>query len=63
MEAVIAWFNSYWWCVLIGVTLAAKVCNLVSVHYSERTGLKRAMLFVVDLLDLVKTTPAPGVKK
>ncbi len=60
VDAIVSWMNSYWWAVLVGVAVAAKVARLVSVHWSERTGLKRWCLFLIDLFDLVKTTPRPG---
>ncbi len=60
MEAVIGFFNAYWWAILLVVAVLAKVANLISVHWSERDGLKRWMLFLVDVLDIVKSTPRPG---
>lgn len=60
MDTVIAWMNNYWWVVLIGVAVAAKVARVTASHWSDHKGVKRWALYIVDLLDVVKTTPRPG---
>jgi hypothetical protein len=59
VETVINWFNSYWWVILIAITLVMKILNVASSHFSENTGFKKWALFLVDVLDIFKVTPAP----
>ena len=63
MEAIIEWFGTYWWMVLIVVGATAKVLNKATKHFSEHKGFVKWALFVVDVLDIVKTTPAPGAER
>ena len=62
MDKMIAWVHMYWWVCLLALTIAMKVLNAITKHYSEHRGLVRACLFVVDLLDIFKSTPAPKVQ-
>lgn len=59
METVINWLNANWWWVLLIVAVLAKVLNKVTQHFSEHKGLVKWCLFLVDLFDLVKSTPSP----
>jgi hypothetical protein len=59
MDAVVSWLRDWWWLVAFMVAVAMKVLNKIPVHFSEYKGLKRWCLFLVDLLDVVKSTPAP----
>ena len=57
------WINSNWIYVLFGVAAAAKILNLITKHWSDHAGVVKVCLFLVDLLDIVKTTPKPGTAK
>jgi len=59
MEAIVAWFGTYWWVVLIILGIVMKVLNRITRHFSECKGLVKWCLFLIDLLDIFKTTPAP----
>ena len=59
-DLLISWLGQYWWVCLIGIAAAMKVLNKITVHFSEHKGLVRWCLFLIDLLDVIKTTPAPA---
>jgi hypothetical protein len=46
--------------ILFAVVAASKVLNLITKHWSEHSGIVKVCLFLIDVLDLVKTTPRPG---
>lgn len=49
-----------WWPVAVLIAAAlAKVINKVTPHFEDRVGVVKALLFVVDILDLVKTSRPP----
>ena len=53
------WVNEYWWLVALCVAAAVSVLNLITKHYSqERPGLKRALLFVTELLSVLVSAGA-----
>lgn len=37
--------------------ILAKILNAITVHYSEKKGLVKVLLLIIDILDLFKTTP------
>ena len=53
------WLNEHWWWILIAIVAVAKVLNLITHHWSEHRGLVRWCLFLVDILDVLKSTPRP----
>lgn len=59
MDAAIAWLNAHWWVILIAVVLVLKVLDLITKHWSEHKGLVKWCLFLIDLLNMLKSTPAP----
>lgn len=60
MQTVIAWFNAWWWLVLLIDVIVMKILNATTRHFSEHKGLVKVLLYIVDILDILKTTPAPG---
>lgn len=63
MDSIVLWFNEYWWAVLIAAGVVCKVLNKATKHFSAHTGFVRWALFVVDVLDIVKSTPAPNAER
>ena len=63
MDEIIAWCHEYWWLVLIAVVTVIKILNVVTKHFSEHRGVVRWCLFVIDLLDILKSSPPPRVPK
>ena len=61
MDNVISWLAEYWWVLLVFVL--PKVLNVTTKHFSEHRWLVKVCLFLVDILDVIKSTPAPGGKK
>jgi len=59
MDSIFAWLGQYWWACLIGIGIVMKVLNKITVHFSEHKGLVRWCLFLIDILDICKSTPAP----
>jgi len=64
MQKVIT-FVSTWWPVLapIATWLLVNVANAVSNHYSTATGVKKALLFVAEILSITKSRDAAGMIK
>ena len=62
MQSILTWLQTNWWWVLIAVAALAKILNKVTQHFSEYKGLVRWCLFLVDLLDVIKSTPPPEGK-
>jgi hypothetical protein len=56
------WLQANWMWIALGVAVLMKVLNTITKHFDEYKGVKRWCLFLVDLLDVVKSTPPP-VKK
>ena len=63
MENILEWFAANWWWVLLLLAAVMKVLNKITLHFAEHKGLVRWCLFLVDLLDVVKSTPAPTVEQ
>lgn len=63
MERVMTWLGENWWWLLMLAAALAKVLNKATAHWSDREGVVRWLLFVLDVLDVVKATPPPGGKK
>lgn len=59
MDAILTWLNAHWWVVLLAVMALLKILDLITAHWSERKGLVRWCLFLIDLLNVLKTTPPP----
>lgn len=55
MKNVLEWLGVNWWWLVIVATVLINICNAVTAHWSEKKGLVRVMLFIVDLLSIVKT--------
>lgn len=60
MDAVLTWLNEMWWLLLLAAVVVMKVLNLITAHWSERKGLVRWCLFIIDVLDVLKSTPPPA---
>jgi hypothetical protein len=49
-----------WWPVITAVALAlVKVLNKLTPHFASKAGVVKALLIMVDLLDLIKTSSPP----
>ena len=58
------WLATYWELVLLGVVLVSSVLNVITQHYGEaHPALKRALLFVVDLMSVLTSRGSPGTMK
>ncbi len=56
------WIQSNWALIVAAVTVLlalAKIVNKATKHFTEFNGWRRWILAVVDLMDLIKRTPAP----
>lgn len=62
MDTILTWVNEMWWLLLLAAVVVMKVLNLITAHWSERRGLVRWCLFIVDVLDVLKSTPPPARK-
>lgn len=61
LKQVYHWCLENWPLLVLAAAVVAKVLNKVTAHWSERKGLVRWCLFLIDLLDLVKVTPRRDV--
>ena len=61
MDAILEWFSRYWWVVALCLALAMKVLNSVTTHWGDASNgkVKKVCLFLVDILDIFKTTKPP----
>jgi hypothetical protein len=59
MDAVFALLGEWWPVVALVAAGVAKVLNVLTPHFSERAGVVRALLIVVDVLDMIKVSTAP----
>lgn len=50
------WLSEYWPHVLLAVGIWAKALNLVTLHFRDKRGLVKWCLFLIDLLDVVKSS-------
>jgi len=55
--------NENWVYILIGIVALSKVLNTITKHFSEYKGLAKVCVFIIDLLDALKSTPAPKFVK
>lgn len=56
MDQVTAWLGAHWWQITIALVVVIKVLNLVSKHWKDHRGVVRVCLFLVDLLDVFKSS-------
>lgn len=49
------WLAANWWWLAIVATVLINICNSVTAHWSERKGLVKWMLWLVDVLSVVRT--------
>ena len=53
------WLIEHWELILIVITIAAKVLDSITKHFSEHKGLVKWCLWIINVLNVFKTTPAP----
>lgn len=61
MQEVIIPLWAIW--TLFGIAIASKILNSATKHFSEYKGFVKWALFLVDVLDIFKTTPLPNQPK
>jgi len=59
METLPLWLVKYWPIILIVTTLIAKILDSITKHFSEHKGLVKWCLWIINVLNIFKTTPAP----
>jgi hypothetical protein len=61
LKAVWNWLSVNWGFVcLVVIPIVAKILNKITANYSDRKGLVRFCLMVIDILDVIKLTPPPA---
>lgn len=56
-------FQEHWPIAVLFFGYAIKILNLSTKHFSEHKGFVKIALFIVDVLDVLKVTPAPRQKQ
>lgn len=55
------WLEANWqYIIYIGIPVIIAIANAVTKHYSESKGLSKALLFVVDVLDILRPLFKPS---
>jgi len=62
MDRALEFVVDCWPFVVLVAAAIAKIANRLTPHFSLTGGFVKALLIIVDLADLIKTTPAPRSK-
>lgn len=58
MTKVLYWISDNWWLLSIALAALVSILNAASRHWSEHAGLKRALLFVAEVLSILTSAGA-----
>lgn len=62
MESIVEFVTTWWpWFVGVAAPLLFKVLNRLTPHFDDHTGVKRVLLIIVDVLDVLKLSKREDV--
>ena len=56
IDQVVNWIGAHWLLLSVAAVILMKALNLVTEHFADYSGVKRWAVFLIDLLDLVKSS-------
>ena len=60
---MLEWCTTYWYVIVAVAGVIAKVLDLLTPHFSEHAGVKKFILVLINICNVLKITPAPKPKE